>query len=85
MAEVTIKLSYEQLLQALRCLPEEEKLALWRALDPYIDREAVRARFAEAVATLRATYASVPDDEVLADVATALEEVRAAHRPTSRA
>jgi len=83
MARVTVELSWEQLLAAIRGLSPQEKLALWRALDHQIDRGALRKRFDEAVAAIRTAHPGVKEDEVLADVAEAVREVRAAHRSSS--
>jgi len=54
----------------------------WRILASEIDREGIHRRFAEAAMAIRAANAGINEDEVLADVAQAVAEVRAArHAP----
>jgi hypothetical protein len=75
---ISIDLSLEQLSNALRRLPANEKVMLWRLLDTEIDRAAIAKRFADALNTIRAAYSNVGEDEVMADVLQAVKEMRAA-------
>ena len=80
MTQVAIELTWEQLVSAVRRLPPERKLELWRVLTSEMDRDAIRQRFGEAVTAIRAASEGIPKHEVSADVAQAVEEVRAARR-----
>ncbi len=80
MNTIRVNLSYDELKQALRQLPPQEKLDLWRQLDADIDRAAITKRFDAALKTIRKTYAQVSEDEVMADALKATQEVRAAKR-----
>ncbi|MFQ5344155.1 MAG: hypothetical protein ACE5F6_21645 [Anaerolineae bacterium] len=84
MSQVTLEMNWEQFLSAIRRLPPERKLELWRVLASEIDREGIRHRFAEAVAAIRAASAEIPEDEVIADVAQAVDEVRATRQAPHR-
>lgn len=84
MTQVAVELTWEQLVAAVRRLPPERKLELWRVLASEMDRDVVRQRFAAAVTAIRAASAGIPEDEVAADVAQAVEEVRAARRSADR-
>ncbi len=79
---VTVDLSFEQLLVALRRLPASEKLALWRFLDAEIDRAAINKRFAEALQAIRSAYPAAKEDEVMTDILQATQEARAARHAT---
>lgn len=67
MSTIHLDVSFEQLQQAMRQLPAQEKMALWRMLDAEIDRAALARRFAQALAAIRKTYAQVSEEEVMAD------------------
>ncbi|HLB47025.1 MAG TPA: hypothetical protein VJL59_08350 [Anaerolineales bacterium] len=75
---ITVDLSLEQLMSALRRLPAGEKMALWRLLDAEIDRTAISKKFAEALQSIRTVYAAHNEDEVMADVLLAVKEARSA-------
>jgi len=73
---VRIDLSLDQLKKALRQLPENEKIAIWRMLDSDIDRDAIARRFTTALNAVRKTYAQHSEDEVMADAIKATRTVR---------
>jgi len=76
MNTVRVDLSFEQLQQALRQLPAQEKIALWRMLDGDLDRPAIARRFASKVKTIRKAYAHISEDEVMEDAVKATRTVR---------
>ncbi|MGC1378681.1 MAG: hypothetical protein WA821_20790 [Anaerolineales bacterium] len=80
MNTIHVDVSYEQLKQALRQLPPQEKLDLWRQLDADIDRPAIARRFDAALKTIRQTYSQVSEEEVMADALKATHETRAKSR-----
>jgi hypothetical protein len=80
MNTVRVDLSFDQIKQALRQLPAQEKLDLWRQLDADIDRQAIARRFDVALKAIRQAYAQVSEDEVMADALKATREVRAKSR-----
>jgi hypothetical protein len=82
---ITLELTWEQLLSAIRRLPPERKLELWRILASEIDRAGIHRRFTEAVTAIRAANAGISEDEVSADVAQAVAEVRATRHAADRA
>jgi flagellar biosynthesis regulator FlbT len=75
---ITVDLSLEQLVNALKRLPAGEKMVLWRLLDAEIDRPAISKRFAEALEAIRSAYPDAKEDEVMGDVMAAVREVRRA-------
>ncbi len=79
---VTVDLSLEQLIKALRRLPATEKVALWRLLDAEIDRAAISERFAEALQAIRSAYPTAEENEVMTDILVAVREARAARHGT---
>ncbi|MFQ6057883.1 MAG: hypothetical protein ACE5MB_03255 [Anaerolineae bacterium] len=83
MTTVTIELTLEQILSAIERLPLEQKVMLKDKLEAEL-REQVSRQFDEALSTIRAANRGVTEDEVMADVAQAIREVRAARRSTDR-
>ena len=77
MNTVRVDLSYDQLKQALRKLPAQEKLDLWRQLDADIDRPAIARRFDAALKAIRQTYSQISEEEVMTDALKATHETRA--------
>lgn len=77
---VSVDLSLEQLVDALRRLPPKEKIAVWRLLGQDLDRTEITRRFDEALQEIRAAYTGIPEDELLTDVLKAQQEVRAARK-----
>jgi len=75
---VCIYLSLDQLKKALRQLPENEKIAIWRMLDSDLDRDAIARRFTSALKAVRKTYVQHSEDEVMADAIKATRAVRKA-------
>lgn len=75
-AVVQVELSFKQIAEALRQLPEGEKLALWRLLDAEIDRGAIEQRLEDALHLIRTTYTSIQENEVMSDALLAVREVR---------
>ena len=84
MATRNIELTFEQLLAASRELPLAQQIKLWRTLDLNLNQNAIRRQarneFAEAVEAIRAANAGVTEDEVMADVAAVVKQVRAERR-----
>ena len=76
MNTVHVDLSLEELKQALRQLPQQEKIAVWRMLDGDLDREAIAQRFTSTVNAVRKAYAHISEDEVMADAVKATRAVR---------
>ncbi|MBM3124839.1 MAG: hypothetical protein FJZ87_07145 [Chloroflexi bacterium] len=76
MNTVSVDLSLEQIKKALKRLPPDEKIALWRMLDEDIDRAAIARRFATSVKTIRRTYAHLSEQEVMKDAIKAVRAVR---------
>ena len=76
MNSVRVDLSFEQIKQALRRLPAQEKAAIWRMLDADLDRPAIARRFDAAVKSVRKAYAHIDEEEVMADLVKATHEVR---------
>jgi hypothetical protein len=81
MSTVSVDLSFDQIKQALRRLPAQEKIMLWRMLDKDIDRAEIARRFESSVGAIRKTYAEVGEDVVMAD---AIKATRAVRRAKSR-
>jgi hypothetical protein len=81
---VSVDLSLDQIKQALRRLPAQEKVALWRLLDKDLDRSAIARRFAASVQAIRKAYAHVDEDEVMKDAVKATRQVRKARHAKSR-
>jgi len=77
MTTVTVELTYEQLRDAVRKLPSQQKTELWELLGDEIDVEAIRQRARQAVAEIREAYKHITEEEVMADVNAAVKEVRA--------
>ena len=84
MANVSIELTFDQLLAAIRKLPHEQKAKLWQTLDNELNRSEIRRRAMEAVEAIRAANEGVTEDEVMADATAAVKEVRAERRVRSR-
>ncbi|MBI4790619.1 MAG: hypothetical protein HY782_26620 [Chloroflexi bacterium] len=88
MANVSIELTFEQLLAAIRKLPHEQKTKLWQTLHDELNhadaRRQAREQFAQAVEAIRAANEGVTEDEVMADATAAVKEVRAERRARSR-
>jgi len=76
MNTVRVDLSLDQIRKAVRQLPTQEKIALWRILDKDLDRPAIARQFASAVNTIRKAYAHVSEEEVMADAVKATRAVR---------
>jgi hypothetical protein len=84
MNTVRIDLSLDQIKQALRRLPAEEKIALWRLLDKDLDRPAIARRFSASVNSIRKAYADISEDEVMKDAVKATRQVRKARHAKGR-
>lgn len=84
MNTISVDVSLEQLKKAMRQLPEQDKIALWRLLDREIDRAAIARRFSSAVKEIRKTYAHLDEEEVMADAVKAARQVRKARHAQSR-
>jgi len=84
METIRVNVSFDQIKQALRQLPPQEKMALWRLLDADLDRSAIARKFTSTVNAIRKTYANLSEDEVMADALKATREVRKARHGKSR-
>ena len=78
MNTVSVDLSLDQITNALRQLPAQEKIALWRLLDKDLDRSAIARRFASSVNAIRKAYAHISQDEVMKDAVKASRQARKA-------
>lgn len=84
MHTVSVDLSFDQIKQALRRLPPQEKIALWRLLDKDLDRSAIARQFTFSVNSIRKAYAHIGEDEVMKDALKATRQVRRARHAKSR-
>ena len=76
---IILELPMKQILAWVRRLPTEQKLELWRALSRDLNG-AIDQRFRQVLADIRAANQQYTEEEVMADVAKAVAEVRAARR-----
>ncbi|MBI4762064.1 MAG: hypothetical protein HY780_12730 [Chloroflexi bacterium] len=83
MATLNTDQSFEQLLQAIRKLQPAQKMRLWQMLNAEFGGDEIRRRAAAAIEAIRAANEGVTEDEVMADVTAALEQVRAERRAHS--
>jgi len=81
---VSVDLSLDQIKQALRRLPSQEKIALWRLLDKDLDRSAIARQFTSSVNAIRKAYSHISEDEVMKDAVKATRQVRKARHAKSR-
>lgn len=76
MNTIRVDLSFDQIQQALRRLPPQQKIALWRLLDKELDRPAIARKFETTVRAIRKAYVHLSEDEVMADAVKATRAVR---------
>lgn len=76
MNTVRVDLSFDQIQQALRRLPPQQKIVLWRLLDKELDRPAIARKFEITVRAIRKAYEHISEDEVMADAVKATHAVR---------
>jgi hypothetical protein len=82
-ATVNVELTFDQLLAAVRRLPDQQKIALWETLDAEVNRDEIRRSARAAVEAIWTANQGFSEDEVRADAEDALRQVRAeqaAHR-----
>lgn len=84
MNTVSVDLSLDQIRRAVRQLPAQEKIALWRLLDKDLDRTAIARQFTLSVNAIRKAYAHISEDEVMKDAVKATRQVRKSHHAKSR-
>jgi hypothetical protein len=84
MNTIRLDLPLDQIKKALRQLPPQEKIALWRLLDKDLDRPAIALRFSSSVDSIRKTYAYAKEEEVMKDAVKATRQVRRARHAKSR-
>ena len=84
MESIRVNVSFDQIKQALRELPPQEKMTLWRLLDADLDRAAIARKFASTVNAIRKTHSSVSEKQVMSDALKATREVRKARHGKSR-
>jgi hypothetical protein len=77
---VQVRLTLEQLLEAIFTLPQEERAIIRRSLDAELRPEDIQRRFEESLHEIWAANAHFNEEEVAADVDLAIREVREAHR-----
>ena len=76
METIRVNVSFDQIKQALRQLPPQEKMALWRLLDADLDRAAIARKFTSTVHAIRKTYSRISEEQVMLDAVKATREVR---------
>jgi len=81
---IRLDLPLDQLKNALRKLPPQEKIAIWRLLDEELDRPAIARRFAASVESVRKAYAHISEEEVIKDAVKATRQVRKARHAKNR-
>lgn len=84
MDTIQVNVTFDQIKQALRKLPAQEKIALWRLLDADLDRAAIAKKFASTVSSIRKTYSKVSESQAMYDTVKATREVRKARHGKSR-
>lgn len=78
METIQVNVTFDQIKQALRKLPPQEKIELWRLLDTEINRVALEKKFATTVSAIRRKYSRYSEEEVMSDAVKAAREVRKA-------
>lgn len=84
MNTVSVDLSLDQIRRAVRQLPAQEKIALWRLLDKDLDRPAIARQFTLSVNAIRKAYAHISEDEVMKDAVKATRQARKNRHAKSR-
>lgn len=84
MNTVSVDLSLDQIRRAVRQLPAQEKIALWRLLDKDLDRPAIARQFTLSVNAIRKAYAHISEDEVMKDAVKATRQARKSRHAKSR-
>ncbi len=84
MNTVSVDLSLDQIRRAVRQLPAQEKIALWRLLDKDLDRPAIARQFTLSINAIRGAYAHIGEDEVMKDAVKAMRQARKARHAKSR-
>jgi hypothetical protein len=76
METIRVNVTFDQIKQALRQLPPQEKMTLWRLLDKDLDRPAIARKFASTVSAVRKVYSDTSEDQVMSDALKATREAR---------
>ncbi|MBI3913693.1 MAG: hypothetical protein HY327_05845 [Chloroflexi bacterium] len=76
MASVSLRLSVEQLIEAIRQLPFEERIKIRKVIDEN-SREEIERRFDEALRASRAANLEIDEDVLMEEINQAVHEVRA--------
>lgn len=84
METIQVNVTFDQIKQALRKLPAQEKVELWRLLDTEIDRVALEKKFVATVSAIRMKYSRYSEEEVMSDAVKATRESRKARHGKSR-
>lgn len=84
METIQVNVTFDQIKQALRKLPAQEKVELWRLLDTEIDRVALEKKFVATVSAIRKKYSRYSEEEVMSDAVKATRESRNARHGKSR-
>lgn len=84
METIRVNVSFDQIKQALRQLPPQEKMTLWRLLDADLDRTAIARKFSSTVNAIHKTYSNVSEKQVMSDALRATREARKARHGKSR-
>ncbi|MCC6499254.1 MAG: hypothetical protein IT313_03195 [Anaerolineales bacterium] len=80
METIRVNVTFDQIKQALRQLPSQDKIALWRLLDEDLDRAAIAKKFTASVSAIRKAYPRVSEKEVMSDALKATRGARKARR-----
>lgn len=80
METIRVNVTFDQIKQALRQLPPQEKMTLWRLLDADLDRAAIARKFLSTVNAIRKTYSHVSEEQVMSDALKSIRDVRKARR-----
>ncbi len=84
METIQVNVTFDQIKQALRKLPAQEKVELWRLLDTEIDRVVLEKKFVATVSAIRKKYSRYSEEEVMSDAVKATRESRNARHGKSR-
>jgi hypothetical protein len=83
MTTITLELTFDQLLKAIRRLPREDRIKLAQTV-LQDDIEEINRRFDEALRAIEEANPGVTEDEVMADAVAAVHEYRAERAAQNR-
>lgn len=73
--------TFDQIAKAIRRLPRQQKVELWRMLDSELIGRDIEREFDESIAAIWMANQGVTEDEVMADALLAIREYRAEETP----